>query len=135
MKITEISIGMTETYTKTITDDDIKKFAALSGDHNPIHLDEVYCANTKHGKRVAHGLISASFFSAIFGTKLPGEGCLYVNQSLNFKRPVHIDDAVTATVVVTNVDLSKDRVFFDTVCKVNGKIVIDGVAELYLPRK
>jgi 3-hydroxybutyryl-CoA dehydratase len=78
-------------------------------------------------------MLSASFFSALFGTKIPGEGCVYVAQSLRFKRPVYLDDTVVASVTVTNVDLKKKRVFFQTVCKVNNKIVIDGEAELYVP--
>lgn len=134
MKINEISVGMSASYSKTVTDDDVKKFATLSGDTNPIHLDDEYSSNTKYGKRVAHGLISASFFSAIFGTKLPGEGCLYVSQSLNFKRPVYLNDTVTASVIVTKVDLSRGRVFFNTICTVNGKTVIDGSAELFIPK-
>jgi 3-hydroxybutyryl-CoA dehydratase len=77
--------------------------------------------------------MSASFFSSLFGTKIPGEGCVYVAQSLIFKRAVYLGDTVTATVIVQNIDLSKRRVFFDTICKVKNKIVIDGKAELFVP--
>jgi len=80
-------------------------------------------------------LMSASYFSALFGTKIPGEGCVYVSQSLQFKRPVYLGDTVTATVVVKAVDLKKRRVFFRTMCKVKNKIVIDGEAELFVPQK
>lgn len=133
MSIDEICVGMSASYSQTITDADIKCFAGISGDNNPVHMNEEYAAESRYGKRIAHGLISASFFSALFGTRIPGPGCVYVSQSLNFKRPVYIDDTVTASVVVTNVDKGKSRVFFDTVCKVKGKIVIDGKAELYIP--
>ena len=131
--IEEISIGMEVSYSQTITDSDIKSFAGISGDRNPVHLDEVYAKNSRYKKRIAHGLMTASFFSALFGTKLPGEGCVYVEQSLKFKRPVYIGDTVIATVKVTNVDQIKRRVFFRTTCTVNNKIVTDGKAELYVP--
>lgn len=129
----KIEIGMEVSYTQTITDGDVKAFSGISGDKNPVHMDDEYAKNSRYKKRIAHGMLSASFFSALFGTKIPGEGCVYVAQSLRFKRPVYLDDTVVASVTVTNVDLKKKRVFFQTVCKVNNKIVIDGEAELYVP--
>lgn len=129
----EISIGMEASYSQTITDNDIKAFAGISGDRNPAHLDEEYSKKSRYKRRIAHGLLSASFFSAIFGTKLPGEGAVYVSQSLQFKRPVYIDDTITAIVTVTDVDVLNKRVFFRTVCKVKNKIVIDGNAEIFIP--
>jgi acyl dehydratase len=131
----EIKIGMEVSYSQTITDADIKTFAGLSGDHNPIHVSNEYAQNSRYKKRIAHGLMSASFFSALFGTRLPGPGCVYVSQSLQFKRPVYIDDTVIATIIVKSVDLEKRRVFFQTICKVKNKIVIDGEAELYVPNE
>ena len=131
--IEEINVGMEVSYSQTITDSDIKSFAGISGDRNPVHLDEKYAGNSRYKKRIAHGLMTASFFSALFGTKLPGEGCVYVSQSLKFKRPVYIGDTVIATVQVINIDLIKRRVFFRTTCKVKNKIVTDGEAELYVP--
>lgn len=129
----KIEIGMEVSYSQTITDADIKAFSGISGDKNPVHMDDEYAKNSRYKKRIAHGMLSASFFSALFGTKIPGEGCVYVSQSLRFKRPVYLDDTVVASVIVTSVDLKKKRVFFQTVCKVNNKIVIDGEAELYVP--
>ena len=129
----EIEIGMEVSYTQTITDADVKAFSGISGDKNPVHMDDEYAKNSRYKKRIAHGILSASFFSALFGTKIPGEGCVYVSQSLRFKRPVYLDDTVVASVIVTSVDLKKKRVFFQTLCKVNNKIVIDGEAELYVP--
>lgn len=131
--VEEIEIGMTASYSQTITDADVKTFAGLSGDHNPVHIDDIYAENSRYKKRIAHGLISASFFSALFGTKLPGKGCVYVSQNLNFKRPVYLGDTVTAIVTVTSVDIIKKRVFFDTKCLVKNKAVITGTAELYVP--
>lgn len=132
-RIKEIKIGMSVSYSQTITDADVKQFAGLSGDNNPVHMDEIYAENSRYKKRIAHGLLSASFFSSLFGTKLPGKGCVYVAQNLNFKRPVYLGDTVTAIVTVTSIDIVKKRVFFDTKCLVKNKVVIDGTAELYIP--
>lgn len=131
--IEKIFIGMTASYSQTITDADIKTFAGLSGDHNPVHVDQHYAENSRFKKRIAHGLISASFFSQIFGTKLPGYGCVYVSQNLQFLRPVYINDTVIAVVEVSSINLNKRRVLFKTYCTVNGKKVIDGNAEIYIP--
>lgn len=128
----EIEIGMEVSYSQTITDADIKAFSGISGDKNPVHMDDEYAKNSRYKKRIAHGMLSASFFSALFGTKIPGEGCVYVSQSLKFKRPVYLNDTVVASIIVTSIDLVKKRVFFQTVCKVKNKVVIDGEAELYV---
>lgn len=135
LPIEDIKIGMEVSYSQTITDADIKAFSGISGDKNPIHMSEEYAEKSRFKKRIAHGLMSASYFSALFGTKIPGEGCVYVSQSLQFKRPVYLGDTVTATVIVQDVDLVKRRVFFRTLCRVKNKIVIDGEAELYVPPK
>jgi len=129
----EISLGMQVSYSQIITDADIKNFSDISGDTNPIHLDEEYAKSSKFKKRIAHGMMTASYFSALFGTKIPGEGCVYTAQSLNFKRPVYIGDTVTATVTVSGIDINKRRVKFKTVCEVKNKIVTTGEAELYVP--
>lgn len=129
----DIEIGMSVSYSQTITDSDVKTFAGLSGDHNPVHVDEEYAAASRFKKRIAHGLISGSFFSALFGTKLPGPGCVYVSQSFQFKKPVYLGDTVCAIAEVTGLDKTKRRVFFRTTCKVGHRIVIDGTAELYVP--
>lgn len=135
MKFEDIKIGMSESYSQTITDADVKAFAGISGDRNPVHMDEEYAQTSRYKKRIAHGMISSSFFSALFGTKLPGPGCVYVNQTLSFKRPVYIGDTITASIIVTEIDETKNRVLFDTVCKVKNKVVIDGKAELYIPKE
>lgn len=135
LDINEIVIGMSASYTQTITDADIKSFAGVSGDKNPVHMSDDYAEGSRFKKRIAHGLMSASFFSALFGTKLPGVGCVYVSQDLSFKRPVYINDTIIASVEVTDIDVGKRRVFFSTICKVKNKIVISGSAEIYIPPK
>ncbi|WP_417333245.1 GNAT family N-acetyltransferase [Halarcobacter sp.] len=129
----KIEVGMSVSYSQTITDSDIKSFAGLSGDRNPVHLDQDYAKSSRFKNRIAHGMMTASYFSALFGTKIPGEGCVYTYQSLNFKRPVFINDTVEAIVTVTEVNIAKRKVRFKTVCKVGNKIVTDGEAELYVP--
>lgn len=131
--IEEIKVGMTASYSQTITDADVKAFAGVSGDHNPVHLSEEYAKDSRFKDRIAHGLLTASFFSAIFGTKLPGEGCVYAGQNLQFKRPVYLGDTVVAKVTVTAVDVLKKRVTFETVCTVKGKPVTTGTAEIFIP--
>ena len=105
----------------------------MSGDHNPVHVNDAYAETSKFGKRVAHGLLSASFFSGLFGTQLPGPGCLYVSQNLKFRRPVFIGDTVVAEVEVIKLDVKRRRVFFSTVAQVGGKTVITGEAEIVIP--
>jgi 3-hydroxybutyryl-CoA dehydratase len=133
-KFYTLKIGMTATYSQTITDGDIKSFAEISGDNNPVHLNGEFAAESQFGRRIAHGLLSASFFSRLFGTKLPGPGCVYVSQDLKFLRPVFLNDSITASVTITGIDKEKRRIFFDTVCLVKSKKVISGQAELYLPK-
>ena len=129
----EFTVGMTASYSQTITDGDVKSFAGMSGDHNPVHVDEVYAGNSRYKKRIAHGLLSASFFSGIFGTKLPGSGCVYVSQNLKFRYPVYLGDTVRAEVVLKSIDRKSRMMTFDTTCKVGRKVVITGEAEIYIP--
>jgi 3-hydroxybutyryl-CoA dehydratase len=131
--IDRLGVGMIESYEQTITDADIKAFAGLSGDNNPVHMSDEYAGRSRFKKRIAHGLLSASFFSALFGTRLPGYGCVYVSQTLNFRRPVYLGDTVIATVEITKIDKDKSRVFFKTICKVLGKVVVSGEAEIFIP--
>ena len=135
MKISNIEIGMTESYSQTITDEDIKMYAVVSGDTNPVHMSDEYAKQSRFKNRIAHGLLSAGFFSALFGTRLPGTGCVYVSQNLEFKRPVYLGDRVTAIITVTKVDLKNKKVYFRTFCMVKNKIVIDGQAALFIPEK
>lgn len=132
-RIEELQIGMSASYSQTITDADIKSFACLSGDRNPVHMDEKYAELSRYKKRIAHGMLATSFFSALFGTKLPGEGCVYVAQNTKFRKPIYIGDTITATVEIIDIDINKRRVFFNTYCKVGKSKVITGNAEIYIP--
>jgi 3-hydroxybutyryl-CoA dehydratase len=131
----DLSVGMSASYTRTITDKDIRQFAEVSGDTNPVHLDEEFAASTRFKKRIAHGMLSGSYISTVVGTKLPGPGCLYVSQTLNFRAPVYIGDEVTATVTVTELNERRGYVTLSTVCSVGDTDVIRGEAMILVPKQ
>jgi len=133
MKISEIKIGTEITVKKIMTEKLINLFSEISDDKNLIHLDNEYAKKSRYKKRLCYGMLAASLFSGIFGTKLPGLGCVYKSQSLRFLRPIHIDDLLYATAVVKDVDVKKKIVKFDTFCKVNNKKVISGSSEIFIP--
>jgi 3-hydroxybutyryl-CoA dehydratase len=126
----DLSVEMTAVFAKTVTDADITMFAGISGDTNPVHLDETFAEKTMFQGRIAHGMLSASFISTVFGTRLPGPGCIYLRQDLRFKAPVKIGDTVEARVTVKEIQADKKRVVFDTVCTVRDSVVLDGEATL-----
>lgn len=133
--IEDIAVGMTASYWQTVSEADIQRFAEVSGDNNPVHLDESYAAKTPFKGRIAHGMLSAAFISTVFGTRLPGAGCIYMSQTLRFKAPVRIGDRVEARVTVTAVDAAKKRASFDTLCLVGDKVVLEGEAMLMVPAR
>lgn len=131
----ELSPGMSASFTKTVTDEDITMFASVSGDNNAIHLDEAYAATTPFGGRIAHGMLSAGFISAALANSLPGPGTIYLGQTLSFRAPVRPGDTVTATVTVKSVVAEKRRVVLDTVCRVGDTVVIEGEATMMAPKR
>ena len=131
----DITVGMTAVFAKTVTEADIVMFAGVSGDTNPVHLDAHFAHQTAFKGRIAHGMLSASFISAVLGTRLPGPGCIYLSQNLKFRAPVKVGDTVTARVTVKNVNPDNKRVAFDTVCTVDDTVVIDGEALLLVSRR
>lgn len=137
MKITyfeDLSVGQEASMSKTVTEADIVAFANVSGDKNPVHLDAAYAATTMFKERIAHGMLSAAYISAVFGMQLPGPGSIYISQSLGFKAPVKIGDTVVTTVKILEL-MEKGRVRFETVCSVGGKPVLAGEAVLMVPKK
>ncbi len=131
----ELKPGMVATFAKTVTEADIQAFAGLSGDFNPVHINEEFAATTMFKGRIAHGMLSAAFISTVFGMRLPGPGCIYVSQALKFKAPVRIGDTVTARVEVIDTVPDKKFVTFKTTCSVREKTVIDGEATLMVPAR
>jgi 3-hydroxybutyryl-CoA dehydratase len=131
----DLSVGQSAELARTVTGDDLVAFAAVTGDNNPVHLDEAYAAATPFGGRIAHGMLSAGYISAVIGTRLPGPGAIYVSQSLRFRRPVKIGDTVVARAEITAIDAERARVTLKTVCSVAGKAVLEGEAEIMVPRR
>ena len=126
----DLEVGMTDVFTKTVTETDIVTFAGISGDTNPVHLDALFAQGTIFKERIAHGLLSASFISAVLGTRMPGPGCIYLSQSLNFRAAVKIGDTVLARATISSIDPEKKRVSISTVCSVADRIVVEGEALL-----
>lgn len=131
----DLSIGMTSSFEKTITDKDIQAFAAITGDTNPVHLDDEYAAATPFKARIAHGMMSAGLISTVLGTQLPGPGCIYLDQQIKFRAPVFIQDTVVATVTIEDINQRRGRVTLKTQCFVNDKLVADGTASMMVDKK
>ena len=129
----EIIIGQSADYKRKITEQDIERFAEVSGDHNPVHMNEEFAKTTMFKGRIAHGLLSASFISTVLASKLPGPGTIYLSQELKFLRPVRIGDEITVTVEVIEKVEEKKRVVLSTICKnQDDKKVIDGKATVMI---
>ena len=129
-----LKIGDQASLTKTFSDEDVRTFAEISGDKNPIHLDDEYAASTRFGKRLVHGILTSGTISAVLGTQLPGPGSVYMSQTLKFRAPVYIGDTITTTATVSKIRDDKPIATIETVCKnQDGTIVIKGEAVLLLP--
>ena len=125
----KFTIGDSAEITKTINDSDIQAFADVTGDYNPVHVDEAFAASTRFGRRIAHGMLSASLISAVIANKLPGKGSVYLGQTLQFVAPVFPGDEVTARVVVKEIRQDKSIVKLETICiNQRGETVIRGEA-------
>lgn len=131
----DLSVGMEASYARHVRESDIQIFSELTGDRNPIHLDEGYAASTMFKGRIAHGALTASYISTVLGTILPGPGAIYVSQSLNFRRPVRIGDEVIAKARVIELLPEKKRVILTCDCSVAGKTVLEGEALLVVPSR
>lgn len=131
----DLEVGMEASVQRTVAESDIIAFAEVTGDKNPVHLDEAYAAKTMFKGRIAHGMLSAGYLSAVFGMEMPGPGAIYVSQTMNFKAPVRIGDVVTAKVKVVELIPAKKRARFECVCLVNGKPVMEGEAVLMVPAR
>lgn len=128
----DLMVGLSAQFTKTLSERDVFLFASASGDQNPIHLDDEYARQTRFGGRIAHGMLSASVISAAIAMRLPGPGSIYLSQTLNFRQPVKIGETVCATVTVKEIVASRGRAVLDTICEVNGRVVLEGEAVVML---
>lgn len=131
----DLAVGMTASASRTVTEADIQNFADVSGDHNPVHLDAAYAATTMFKERIAHGMLAASFISALIANALPGRGSIYVAQNLKFKAPVKIGDEVTTRLEVAALVPEKKFVTLKTQSLVRDKVVVDGEATIMVPSR
>jgi len=129
----DLSVGLTEVISKTISSADVVGFAQLTGDRNPIHLSEHFAAKTSFGSRIAHGLYTASLISAVLGTRLPGPGAVYISQTLHFRAPVRIGDTVDVTVTVVGLNPERQRATLTCICRVGNEVVLEGEALVKVP--
>lgn len=132
----ELSVGQSGQLLRTLTEDDVRAFAAISGDTNPAHLDPEYAADTVFHGVIAHGMWGASLISALLGTRFPGAGTIYLHQDLHFTRPVHIGDTLTVTAVVLSKEDARSTVVMD--CQVvnqDGAVVVHGHARVMAPTR
>jgi len=131
----DLEVGMTDVFAKTITETDIVMFAGISGDTNPVHLNEEFAAGTMFKGTIAHGMLTAAFISTVIGTKLPGPGCIYVSQNLKFKAPVKAGETVKAKCTIAEMIPEKKFIKLQTQCLVGDKVVVDGEATIMVPSR
>lgn len=131
----DLRVGMTARFAKTVTEADIVLYAGITGDTNPLHINQEYAAGTTFGGRIAHGMLTAGFISCVLGTRLPGPGCVYMSQTLKFRAPVRIGDTVTATVTINELIAEKKRALIGTICSVGETTVLEGEALLMVPSR
>jgi acyl dehydratase len=128
-------VGDSAEITKTIEQADVDAFARVTGDHNPVHVDEEFAKTTRFGKRIAHGMLTASLISAVLANKLPGEGSVYLGQTLQFVAPVFPGDEITARVTVKEIREDKPIVKLETIClNQRDEVVIRGEATVLIHR-
>ena len=131
----DLSVGMTGVFAKTVTEADIVLFAGVSGDTNPVHINQLFAENSRFKGRIAHGMLSASFISTVIGTRLPGPGAIYLSQSLRFRAPVKAGDTVVARVTVKDIKPKRRRVVLETICNVGDTVVLDGEATVMVSNR
>lgn len=129
-------VGQKTSFSRTITETDIVLFAGLSGDYNPVHVDQEYAADTRFGKRIAHGLLTTTFLSRLLGMELPGQGSVYLEQTLKFTKPVYIGDTITASAEIIDIDEERGIIKLETICrKQDETIVLEGNAVMMIPKE
>ncbi len=131
----DIRVGMEAVVSKTVTEADVLMFSAVSGDDNPLHMNREFAERTRFNQRIVHGMLTTSLWSTLVGTRLPGPGCAYLGQQINFIKPVHIGDTVTASLTVTRIDREKQRVYLDAEAWVGDTLVANGETRTWVPRR
>ena len=130
----ELKVGDTASITRLFTGEDVRLYADLSTDHNPVHLDEDFAKQTQFGQRIVHGMLVSSLFSALLGEHLPGHGTIYMSQNIQFKAPVYLNTPVIATVEIVSIREGKPIVTLQTTCvDESGKLLVTGEAVMFVP--
>jgi 3-hydroxybutyryl-CoA dehydratase len=133
MQFADLKIGQSAERTKVMTEALVNAYAELTGDFSPVHVDEEAAKKTRFGTRIAHGMLSAGFLSAVIGMDLPGPGTIWVKQELRFKQPVKLGDTITWRVEVRELFPEKKRATLSTVCRnQRGEVVIEGEGTILL---
>jgi 3-hydroxybutyryl-CoA dehydratase len=136
LDIAKLKVGDSASLSRTISESDIYQYAGITGDMNPVHMDEEYARQTPFGGRIAHGMLCAGLVGAVMGMKLPGPGAIYQGQTLSFLAPVRIGDTITATAEIIEIGAKKKSAQLKTTCiNQNGVAVLEGVASVLLPRR
>lgn len=130
----EYNIGDRKEFSKTISEGDVYSFAGITGDLNPVHINNVAAEQSRFGKRIVHGMLTASFISTVIGMYLPGPGTIYLGQSLSFEAPVYIGDTITASVEITDIQNGKKASLRTIVYNQKGEKVVSGEAIVLLPK-
>lgn len=133
LSISDFQLGMSADISRTFTSDDVIKFAELSGDNNPVHLDDEYAKNTMFGARIVHGALASSLFSTLFANTLPGPGCIYLKSENKYLKPIYLDEEVTFTVKIVEINEERKRIIFDTVALFRNEKAVVGSAEIFIP--
>lgn len=133
--ITELEVGQTAEITRLVDENTVRQFAEVSGDFNPLHMDEAYASRSPFRGRIAHGALVASFISCVLGNHLPGPGAVFAGMTMRFERPVRIGDTVIARATVTEVDVKARRVKLACVCEVGGETCMEADAEVIVRKR
>ena len=131
----ELEVGMSAVFAKTITESDIVLFSGVTGDMNPVHVNEEYARDTMFKGRIAHGMLTGSLISTVLGMKMPGPGCIYVSQELKFLAPVRIGDTATARAKIIEIIPDKKRIVMETTVHVGDHMVLTGVGKMMVRSK
>lgn len=133
--IEDLVVGQSASLSKTVNEADVAGFAEITGDFNPVHVDEDYARGTIFKGRIAHGMLTAGVLSAVLGTELPGPGAIYMSQNMKFRAPVMLGDTIVASVVIEEIIMNKKQVRLSCQCHVGDTLVLDGEARLMVPRR
>ncbi len=131
----DLEVGMSAVVSKTVTEADVLLFSAVSGDDNPLHMNREFAERTRFGQRIVHGMLTTSLWSTVVGTRLPGPGCAYMGQEINFLKPVRIGDTIVARLTVSKIDADRQRVHLDATAMVGDALVANGETRTWVPRR